>query len=94
MASNIASCALRSAGRLGASSRLTAAPVRRLSRSAIVAASRHGHGQASRGYVTDSKADKAKVETVIKLDKNDFADIPLSSVDAPTNAKISPMAGK
>lgn len=82
---------MRSVGRLGASQRLTAAPVRRLSRAAIVAASRQ-HGQARRGYVTESKKDNAKVETVIKLDKNDFAGIPLTSVDAPMNAKISPMA--
>jgi cysteine desulfurase len=43
--------------------------------------------------VTESKPDNARVETVIKLDKKDFADIPPPSMDAPSNAKVSPMAG-
>jgi cysteine desulfurase len=42
--------------------------------------------------VTESKPDNARVETVIKLDKKDFADIPPPSMDAPSNAKVSPMA--
>jgi cysteine desulfurase len=37
--------------------------------------------------------DNARVETAIKLDKKDFADIPPPSMDVPSNAKVSPMAG-
>jgi hypothetical protein len=33
------------------------------------------------------------VETAIKLDKKDFADIPPPALDTPSNAKVSPMAG-
>jgi len=42
--------------------------------------------------VTESKPDNARVETAIKLDKKDFADIPPPSMDVPSNAKVSPMA--
>ena len=88
MASNIANCALRSAGRLGSSPRVTAAPLRGLSR--VVVARRTSR----RGYVSESKRDNAQVETAIKLDKSAFADIPPPSMDVPSNAKVSPMAGK
>ncbi|KAI5462613.1 pyridoxal phosphate-dependent transferase [Mariannaea sp. PMI_226] len=90
MASNITSCALRSAGRLSVSSRVTAGSLRPLSRTALVAARQHG--QSHRGYVTESKKDHAKVETVIKLDKSEFADIPPPSLDSHMNVKVSPMA--
>ena len=42
----------------------------------------------------ESKPDHARVETAIKLDKKDFVDIPPPSMETPTNAKVSPMAGK
>jgi cysteine desulfurase len=43
--------------------------------------------------VSESKRDNARVETAIKLDKKDFADIPPPSMGAPSNVKVSPMAG-
>ncbi|KAL6866080.1 cysteine desulfurase [Amphichorda felina] len=90
---SIASSALRSSSRLGSSSSVAtvaaSAATRTLPRTAAIAASRRS---SRRGYVTESKRDNARVETAIKLDKKDFADIPATSVDAPGNAKISPMA--
>lgn len=92
---SIASSALRSSSRLGSSSSVAtvaaSAATRTLPRTAAIAASRRS---SRRGYVTESKRDNARVETAIKLDKKDFADIPATSVDAPGNAKVSPMAGK
>ncbi|KAH7149607.1 pyridoxal phosphate-dependent transferase [Dactylonectria estremocensis] len=87
MASSIASCALRTAGRLGSNPRVTAAPLRSLSRTAVIATC-----QQRRRYVSESKRDNAQVETAIKLDKKDFVDLPPPSMDAPLNAKVSPMA--
>lgn len=46
-----------------------------------------------RAYVTGSRQDNAKVETAIKLDKKDFADIPPPQMGGPSNTKVSPMAG-
>lgn len=91
---SLASCALRSASRLGsvsASPAVAAAPLRGLPRAArVVAKSRR---TARRGYVTETRKDNAKVETAIKLDKKDFADIPPPQMGAPSNAAVSPMAG-
>ncbi|UZP35911.1 hypothetical protein NXS19_003727 [Fusarium pseudograminearum] len=86
MSSRIASCALRSAGRvsLSSGSRLTVAPLR-MARAAAVA-----RRTSQRGYVTETKRDNAQVETAIKLDKTAFADIPPPGT--PSNAKVSPMA--
>lgn len=90
MASNIASCALRSAGRvsLTSRSRLSTAPLRGLRAAAVVA-----NRTSRRGYVSESKRDNAQVETAIKLDKKDFVDIS-PAMEAPSNAKVSPMAGE
>jgi cysteine desulfurase len=89
MSSNIASCALRSAGRVGLSPafRVTVAPLRGMARAAVVA-----RRTSQRGYVSETKRDNAQVETAIKLDKKAFADIP--PPDTPSNASVSPMAGK
>ncbi|RSM02699.1 Cysteine desulfurase, mitochondrial [Fusarium oligoseptatum] len=88
MASNIASCALRSAGRVSLTSRarLSAAPLRGLRAAAVVA-----NRTSRRGYVSESKRDNAQVETAIKLDKKDFVDIS-PAMETPSNAKVSPMA--
>lgn len=43
--------------------------------------------------MTESKRDNARVETAIKLDKKDFADIPQSVDMTSPNMKVSPMAG-
>ncbi|KAF7563077.1 hypothetical protein G7046_g1066 [Stylonectria norvegica] len=75
------------AGRLGASPRVTGAPLRGLSRVAVVAAK-----TSRRGYVSESKRDNAQVETAIKLDHQDFANIPQPQMDIPKGAKVSPMA--
>ncbi|KAF4972756.1 hypothetical protein FZEAL_9538 [Fusarium zealandicum] len=90
MASNIASCALRSAGRLSlaSGSRVSAAPLRGIARATVVA----GRRTPRRGYVSESKRDNAQVETAIKLDKTDFADIPPPPMEASSNVKVSPMA--
>ena len=90
---SIASSAARATSRLGSSSAAAtaAATVRALPRTATVVASRR---LSRRGYVTESKRDNARVETAIKLDKKDFADIPPPQVDTPANAKVSPMARK
>ncbi|KAK2681175.1 Aminotransferase class V domain [Fusarium oxysporum f. sp. vasinfectum] len=87
MSSNIASCALRSAGRVGLSPafRVTVAPLRGMARAAVVA-----RRTSQRGYVSETKRDNAQVETAIKLDKKAFADIP--PPDTPSNASVSPMA--
>lgn len=48
-----------------------------------------------RTYVTESKPDKAQVETAIKLDKKDFAGVSAPMVEKPSSdIKVSPMAGK
>ncbi|OAA43265.1 cysteine desulfurase [Metarhizium rileyi] len=83
--SSLASCTLRSASRKVA----TIAPLRALPRVALVAARSK---PARRGYVTESKLDQARVETAIKLDKKDFADIPPPPMGAPADARVSPMA--
>lgn len=91
---SIASSALRT-GLLGSSSSVATAvataATRTLPRTAAAAASRR---LSRRGYVTESKRDSARVETAIKLDKKDFADVPPPQVDTPSNAKVSPMARK
>lgn len=85
----IASSALKSATRLGSgSSAVVSAPLRGLSRAAARAAV-----ASKRAYVTQSRSDNARVETAIKLDKKDFANIPPPQMDVPSNAKVSPMAG-
>lgn len=43
--------------------------------------------------MTESKRDNARVETAIKLDKKDFADIPQQVDMTSPNMKVSPMAG-
>ena len=92
---SIASSALRSSSRLGSSSSIAtvaaSATARSLPRTAAIAASRRS---SRRGYVTESKRDNARVETAIKLDKKDFTDVPPPLTDTPSNAKVSPMAGK
>lgn len=86
--SSLASCALRrTASRHVAAS----APLRALPRAALVATRSK---VMSRGYVTETKQDQARVETAIKLDKKDFVNIPRPSMGGPADAKISPMAGK
>ena len=88
MASSITSSALRS--RLGASICTGAtATARTFPRTAAATVARRS---LRRGYVTETKKDNARVETAIKLDKKDFADIPPPQMDTPSNAKVSPMA--
>ncbi|KAI9900184.1 hypothetical protein N3K66_004446 [Trichothecium roseum] len=86
----LASTTLRSTSRLGC--RSVASPLNslRLPRAAAVARPAALIGR--RRYVTETKVDNARVETAIKLDKKDFADIPPPVTDAPSNAKVSPMA--
>jgi cysteine desulfurase len=88
----IASSAIRTASRLGSSaSAAHAAPCRALPRAAWVA-SRATPG-CRRAYVTETKNNKAQVETVIKLDKKDFADLPQAPAPLDgSDIKISPMA--
>lgn len=44
--------------------------------------------------MTESKRDNARVETAIKLDRKDFADIAPAHLDVSSpNMKVSPMAG-
>ena len=91
---SLTSCALRSASRLGsvsASPAVGAAPLRALPRAALVVAK--SRRTTRRGYVTETKKDNAKVETAIKLDKKDFANIPPPQMGGPTDAAVSPMAG-
>ncbi|PHH70144.1 hypothetical protein CDD80_6211 [Ophiocordyceps camponoti-rufipedis] len=52
----------------------------------------HAAAAVRRGYVTESRQDKANVETAIKLDKSDFADIPPPPMGGPANVTVSPMA--
>ena len=87
---SLVSSALRSSSRLGAPAAGVGAPFRQLPRAIASTTSRSSI--AKRRYVTESKPDNARVETAIKLDKKDFADIPPPSMDAPSNAKVSPMA--
>jgi cysteine desulfurase len=89
---SLTSSVLRTASRLGSGSSVAAAPVRRLSHATAIAAVRRAGSR--RTYVSESKRDNARVETAIKLDKKDFADIPPPQMDTPANAKVSPMAGK
>ncbi|PNY28257.1 Cysteine desulfurase, mitochondrial [Tolypocladium capitatum] len=91
---SLASCALRSARRLGsvgASPAVAAAPLRGLAPALLVARAR-SRPTTRRGYVTETGKDSAKVETAIKLDKKDFADVPPPQMGAPSNAAVSPMA--
>lgn len=91
MASSIASSAIKSAGRLGPGAVAAAAPLRtRALPRAVMVAMRAG---ARRPYVTETKKNNAQVETAIKLDKKDFADLPPPSVDG-NNIMVSPMARK
>ncbi|KAG5982783.1 hypothetical protein E4U55_001389 [Claviceps digitariae] len=83
--SRLASCALRTASRHAAAS----APLRAVPRAALVATRPKA---TTRGYVTETKQDQARVETAIKLDKKDFVDIPPPQMGAPADAKVSPMA--
>ncbi|KAK4091475.1 hypothetical protein Purlil1_3905 [Purpureocillium lilacinum] len=89
---SLASSALRRSAR-SVSCPASAAPLRcaALSRAALVATGRRGPAS-RRGYVSESRTDKAKVETAIKLDKKDFADIPPPQMGVPTDGKVSPMA--
>jgi cysteine desulfurase len=80
-----ASNVLRSAGRLKPS--VASTPLRRLS---CAATSVHVVGR--RSYVTETKRDNARVETAIKLDKKDFADIPPPQMGGSSDMKVSPMA--
>ena len=88
---SLTTSALRTASRLGSRSSVIAAPMRRLSHATAIAAVRRAGSR--RTYVSESKRDNARVETAIKLDKKDFADIPPPQMDIPANAKVSPMAG-
>ncbi|KAK0388247.1 hypothetical protein NLU13_4492 [Sarocladium strictum] len=87
---SLTSSALRSVCRLSSGSSVPSAPLRRLSQAAATAAVRRAGSR--RTYVTESKQDNARVETAIKLDKKDFADIPPPQMEVPSNAKVSPMA--
>ncbi|KAI9172425.1 Cysteine desulfurase [Paramyrothecium foliicola] len=82
-----ASNVLRSASRFGCKTSVTAAPLRRLSCAPLSAPA-----AAKRSYVTESKRDNARVETAIKLDKKDFADIPPPQMTGSSDIKVSPMA--
>jgi cysteine desulfurase len=83
-----ASNVLRSASRLGCKPSVAAGSLRRLPCAAVSASA-----SARRGYVTESKRDNARVETAIKLDKKDFADIPPPQMTGSSDVKVSPMAG-
>lgn len=87
---SITSSALRSTTcRLGSGYGFATATARTFPRTAAAAVTRRA---LRRGYVTETKKDNARVETAIKLDKKDFANIPPPQMDAPANAKVSPMA--
>lgn len=90
---SLTTSALRSTSRLRCSSSAATVAARGLPRTtaATVVTSRR---LSRRGYVTESKRDSARVETAIKLDKKDFANVPPPQTDTPSNAKVSPMAGK
>jgi cysteine desulfurase len=88
---SLASSTLKSAARLGSGSSIASTGLRRLPHAAAAAATRRS---GRRSYVSETKRDNARVETAIKLDKKDFADIPPPQMDVPSNAKVSPMAGK
>ncbi|ODA83649.1 hypothetical protein RJ55_02164 [Drechmeria coniospora] len=92
----LASCALRSARSVSASS-AAVAPLRRgVAAPPLAALVAMGRGRPSpssrRGYVSESKTDHAKVETAIKLGKKDFADVPPPPMGAPTDGSVSPIA--
>ncbi|GAO14761.1 uncharacterized protein UV8b_04546 [Ustilaginoidea virens] len=84
--SSLSACALRTASRRAAAS---SSPLRNLPRAALVATRSPAP---KRGYVTETRHDQARVETAIKLDKKDFADIPPPPMGAPADVKVSPMA--
>lgn len=88
---SLSSTALRSASRLGSNPSAVVAPLRKLPQAAVSAAARRS---GRRSYVSESKTDHARVETAIKLDKKDFANIPPPQMDIPSDAKVSPMAGE
>lgn len=90
--SSIASCTLRTASRHAAASTSACGSLRAVPRAVLVAT--RSKAASRRAYVTETKQDQARVETAIKLDKKDFADIPPPSMGAPTDAKVRPMAGK
>ncbi|RDA92501.1 hypothetical protein CP533_4192 [Ophiocordyceps camponoti-saundersi (nom. inval.)] len=78
---NLASRALRATARLA-----VAVPGRSMATPAVA------HAAARRGYVSETRQDNANVETAIKLDKQDFANIPPPQMGGPSNATVSPMA--
>ncbi|RCI12830.1 hypothetical protein L249_0979 [Ophiocordyceps polyrhachis-furcata BCC 54312] len=78
---NLTARALRATARLA-----VAVPGRAMTTPAVA------HAVARRGYVSESRQDNANVETAIKLDKQDFADIPPPQMGGPSNATVSPMA--
>ncbi|RDA87171.1 hypothetical protein CP532_4294 [Ophiocordyceps camponoti-leonardi (nom. inval.)] len=78
---NLASRALRATARLA-----VAVPGRAMTTPAVA------HAVGRRGYVSESRQDNANVETAIKLDKQDFANIPPPQMGGPSNATVSPMA--
>lgn len=83
---SLASCALRRSARsVGWPGAAVPRRCAALARPALVAT--------RRPYVSESKQDQAKVETAIKLDKKDFADIPPPQMGAPSDGTVSPMAG-
>jgi cysteine desulfurase len=82
-----ASNVLKSASRLGSKPSVAAGALRRLPCSAARVAP-----SGVRGYVSESKRDNARVETAIKLDKKDFANIPPPQMPGTSDVKVSPMA--
>ncbi len=78
---------MRSTARLARSPAIVT-PFKGASRAAALMVARR------RTYVTETKRDNARVETAIKLDKKDFADIPPPMMEKNTSdIKVSPMAG-
>jgi cysteine desulfurase len=96
---NIASSALRQAGRLCQKATVPATgPLQRRlglrTGAAAIAPVQQQQRVSRRGYVSESKRDNAQVaiETAIHLDKKDFIDVVPGVADAP-GARVSPMAG-
>ncbi|KAG5954204.1 hypothetical protein E4U57_004706 [Claviceps arundinis] len=88
--SSIASCTLRTASRHAAASTSPCGSLRAVPRAVLVAT--RSKAASRRAYVTETKQDQARVESAIKLDRKDFADIPPPSMGAPADAKVRPMA--
>ncbi|KJZ78285.1 Cysteine desulfurase [Hirsutella minnesotensis 3608] len=87
---SLASRSVRSAVRLGSASSSPSHAV--AARGLAPAATKAASSVTRRRYVTESRQDNAKVETAIKLDKKDFADIPPPQMGGSSNATVSPMA--